>query len=98
MKVREQVTDAATGETSERWIDLPDVVSEADGIALATDRARADARVERTRRLSDSDWTTKSDVPMSDERRAAWLAYRQALRDVPGQTGFPEAINWPAAP
>ena len=36
-------------------------------------------RVERTRRLSESDWMANSDVTMSDE----WKTYRQALRDLP---------------
>lgn len=29
---------------------------------------------------------------------AAWRKYRQALRDVPAQAGFPNSIDWPAAP
>ena len=29
---------------------------------------------------------------------AAWATYRQGLRDVPEQAGFPEDINWPTTP
>ncbi|WP_412841983.1 phage tail assembly chaperone, partial [Cereibacter johrii] len=29
---------------------------------------------------------------------AAWTAYRQALRDVPEQPGFPAEIAWPEPP
>jgi hypothetical protein len=28
----------------------------------------------------------------------AWKTYRQALRDVPAQSGFPTTINWPVKP
>jgi len=30
--------------------------------------------------------------------QAAWATYRQALRDVPQQAGFPSDINWPTTP
>lgn len=35
---------------------------------------------------------------MTDEQRQAWTAYKQALRDIPTQGGFPYAVNWPAMP
>ena len=48
--------------------------------------------------LQQSDWTQLIDVPLTDEQRAAWVTYRQELRDVPNQPGFPEQIIWPVAP
>lgn len=45
--------------------------------------------------LSQSDWTQVLDAPVD---RAAWASYRQALRDLPQQAGFPSVINWPIAP
>jgi hypothetical protein len=53
-------------------------------------------RVDRTLRLQASDWTQGKDIP--DEVSAAWATYRQALRDVPSQAGFPWAVEWPAQP
>jgi hypothetical protein len=35
---------------------------------------------------------------MSAEDQAAWTTYRQALRDVPQQEGFPFTITWPTKP
>lgn len=35
---------------------------------------------------------------LSDEKKAEWSAYRQALLDVPQQAGFPLNITWPVAP
>lgn len=53
-------------------------------------------RAQRTRLLYESDYTQLTDVPLAN--RAAWATYRQALRDVPAQGGFPENITWPTPP
>ena len=53
------------------------------------------ARAERDRLLAACDWTQVQDAPVD---ASAWAAYRQALRDVPAQVGFPEAVEWPVAP
>jgi len=58
----------------------------------------AQARLERNTRISATDWTQLPDAPLTDAERAAWAAYRQALRDVPDQDGFPGAIAWPVEP
>lgn len=52
-------------------------------------------RAERNRRLADSDWTQLPDAPVD---QAAWATYRQELRDVTAQAGFPWEINWPVEP
>lgn len=53
------------------------------------------ARVHRNALLAASDWTQVADAPVN---QAAWATYRQALRDLPDQAGFPTDINWPVAP
>ena len=63
----------------------------ADG---ANDRAAAQVRQERDAKLAGTDWMANSDVTMSD----AWRTYRQALRDVPTQAGFPTDVTWPVEP
>ena len=52
------------------------------------------ARLERTVRLSETDWRASSDLTLSTE----WLNYRKLLRDVPQQSGFPNTITWPNKP
>jgi hypothetical protein len=52
-------------------------------------------RNSRTEKLKDSDWTQLAD---SIADRTAWATYRQALRDVPSQAGFPWTITWPTQP
>jgi hypothetical protein len=49
----------------------------------------------RTQLLKDSDWTQIAD---STADKTAWATYRQALRDITGQAGFPWTITWPDAP
>mgnify|MGYP005992153487 CR=1 FL=1 len=51
-------------------------------------------RSERDSLLAATDWTANSDVTMSDAMRE----YRQALRDVPAQAGFPDDVTWPVKP
>lgn len=53
------------------------------------------ARLVRGYLLAASDWTQVADAPVD---AAAWAAYRQALRDVPQQAGFPDNITWPEEP
>ena len=55
----------------------------------------ASQRAYRNTLLSDSDWTQVLDAPVD---QTAWAAYRQALRDVTAQEGFPWAIEWPVKP
>jgi hypothetical protein len=52
-------------------------------------------RQQRGEKLKDSDWTQVADAPVD---KAAWAVYRQALRDVTTQAGFPWTIEWPTQP
>jgi len=54
-----------------------------------------EARTQRDALLSQSDWTQVPDAPVDQQ---AWAEYRQALRDVPQQAGFPTEITWPQKP
>ena len=63
----------------------------ADG---ANDRVAAQVREERDAKLAECDWRASSDVTLS----TAWRDYRQTLRDVPTQAGFPNSITWPTEP
>lgn len=67
-------------------------------ISAAPIRAAAEARDERGRLLAASDWTQAGDAPLDAAARLAWATYRQALRDVTKQAGFPLEIDWPVAP
>jgi len=62
---------------------------------IATAAQATFVRQQRTEKIKDSDWTQLPDAPAD---KVAWAAYRQALRDVTAQTGFPWAIDWPTQP
>lgn len=68
---------------------------EAEYAAGADDRAAAAIRTERDAKLTSCDWTQVIDAPVD---QAAWAVYRQALRDIPDQEGFPNEIEWPIEP
>lgn len=53
-------------------------------------------RVQRDYLLSSSDWSQLPDVP--EAIREPWAVYRQALRDIPQQEGFPYTVEWPQKP
>lgn len=53
------------------------------------------ARENRNQRLRDTDWTQTPDCTVDKQ---AWATYRQALRDLPTQPGFPDNIVWPVPP
>ena len=52
-------------------------------------------RTNRNKLLADSDWTQVADAPVD---KAAWATYRQELRDITEQDGFPVSANFPTAP
>jgi hypothetical protein len=52
-------------------------------------------RNQRTQMLKDSDWTQIAD---STADKTAWATYRQQLRDITTQAGFPWTVTWPDAP
>lgn len=60
---------------------------------LDADAAKS-VRTQRDTKLAETDWTGMSDVTMAAEM----AAYRQALRDITGQDGFPHTVAWPAKP
>lgn len=60
-----------------------------------TEQLAEQARSKRDALLSACDWTQVADAPVDKE---AWASYRQALRDVSDQDGFPENVIWPIKP
>jgi hypothetical protein len=55
-------------------------------------------RTERNRRLAASDWTQLVDSHLSQEKKDAWAAYRQELRDLPDEVTDPTQVEWPLDP
>lgn len=55
-------------------------------------------RTQRDKLLAETDWTQTLDAPIDAASRDAYRVYRQALRDVPEQEGFPANVVWPELP
>jgi hypothetical protein len=62
---------------------------------IPDDEKAGQVRSQRTDKLKDSDWTQVADAPVD---QAAWATYRQALRDITAQPGFPWTVTWPTQP
>jgi hypothetical protein len=55
-------------------------------------------RTQRDTKLAESDWRVIKALESNVPQDFAWAAYRQALRDITSQAGFPWEITWPDAP
>ena len=95
-----------------RWVhtpaDSPDNVAPKDAdvgdIAIYLTDAEYDtvlaasARQKRDRLIATTDYLVTPDYPIESDRLAKVKIYRQALRDIPEQSGFPRTITWPEKP
>ena len=81
-------------DTTEDGVTTTKAEHEAAYQALVDAEAAERVRADRDSRLSETDWRACSDLTLSTE----WTNYRQALRDVPAQDGFPHAVTWPDEP
>ena len=58
----------------------------------------SDVRGKRNTLLASSDWTQLPNGPLTSEQQIAWATYRQQLRDVTAQPGYPTNVVWPTPP
>jgi endo-1,4-beta-mannosidase len=79
-----------------KWMLTNTVVEKtSEQIAVDTANKAAQVRAERNKKLTATDWTQLAD---STADKAVWAEYRQALRDITAQAGFPWTIDWPVQP
>lgn len=94
-QVLEESTPAFDAE-AQRWTQVWRTCElTADEMQQRNDAKAAEVRAQRNAKLSITDWTQVADAPVD---KAVWAAYRQALRDVTAQQGFPWEIDWPKQP
>jgi hypothetical protein len=72
---------------------LDGVVVDAE-VAPSAPKTEEQIRSKRNSLIASTDWWAASDLTMTAEQ----TAYRQALRDVPDQSGFPTNVTWPTNP
>jgi hypothetical protein len=71
--------------TTKQWVDNANL-------------AIADVSQKRQKLLYASDWTQIPNNPLTTAQQEAWANYRQELRDIPSQSGYPYNVVWPVAP
>jgi hypothetical protein len=62
------------------------------------DEAEGRIRQKRDHLLQGCDWVVTKSSELGTPVPAAWLQYRQDLRDLPSQAGFPYSVEWPTLP
>jgi hypothetical protein len=70
----------------------------AEEITQRNDTQAAQVRAQRDTKLAETDWIVTKNLELNANIPGAWEVYRQALRDVPTQAGFPWTITWPVQP
>lgn len=87
----ERIAVLQDNEWVEEWIETP---ASSEQIKERTTACIKDIREKRNRYLLDSDWTQLPDALVNTKE---WALYRQKLRDLTLQEGFPWEIIWPEA-
>lgn len=85
------ISDAADAQPGETVVDVIPA-------SLLSTLLAGEMRRQRDALIASCDWTQMPDAPLPAATKALWAAYRQALREVPEQAGFPTMISWPVAP
>jgi hypothetical protein len=93
--VAEGVPELVDGQWMQVWLVTDASASEVE--QRTSDQAEY-VRNKRNELISQCDWTQLNDAPINSLQRADWVDYRQALRDVPQQSGFPWEVVWPTTP
>ena len=110
--VRNGVTQDANGNWVEAWVErdmFADFVNdegvtvtkaeqEAEYTARKAEEKATAIRTERDAKLAESDWMVIKAAETGVALATEWATYRQALRDVTAQTGFPNEVTWPTKP
>ena len=80
------------------YTDTGFIIPESESDEISPELNWAQIREVRISLLADSDWRILPDIPLSDEKRAEWYTYRQALRDLPANTSDPANPTYPVPP
>lgn len=79
------------------WSGLGVAFSQAEYVP-SMDELKSRAVAKRDKLLSECDYYVLPDYPSTEEDLVVVKAYRQALRDITAQVGFPSVIDWPTKP
>lgn len=87
---KEKIYDGTLNRYVEIEVDIQDNPNDSNN-------KKKNKRNKRNMLLDQSDWALASDSPLTDEQKAEATTYRQALRNLPAQEGFPN-VSFPTKP
>lgn len=87
-----RLTDGAFEQVEGAWV-LPYVVEQ-----QPLEQAERNIRSRRDGLLQETDWIVIKSYERGENIPAVWELYRQALRDITAQAGFPYEVTWPTKP
>lgn len=92
----QKVVEGTPGLENNVWIQtwVVQQLTQEETQAITTEK-QIEIRKLRNDLLKDSDWTQVLDAPINKDE---WATYRQQLRDIPLQQGFPFSVVWPTEP
>jgi len=91
--------DGVEQDAQGRWLWKWSISEMDDETKAAKDAEAAKAvRADRDRRLAECDWVVIKNLELNQNIPGVWEVYRQGLRDLPAQAGFPHDITWPSKP
>lgn len=91
--------DGVEQDAQGRWLWKWSISEMGDEAKAAKDAEQAkNIRSDRDRRLAECDWVVIKNLELNQNIPGVWEVYRQGLRDVPAQAGFPYDITWPSKP
>ena len=85
--------------SGDSWVEQwTEVDATAEEITARTQNQELSVRQIRNAKLKQCDWTQLTDSPLDADGKNAWALYRETLRMVPEQSGFPWTVVWPPEP
>jgi hypothetical protein len=91
--------DGVEQDAQGRWLWKWSISEMDDETKAAKDAEQAKAvRATRDGKLAECDWVVIKNLELNQNIPGVWEVYRQGLRDVPAQAGFPHDITWPEKP
>lgn len=97
--VTQNLTEGRAVFVEGEWVQVWDVVeAPAEEVQQRTDDQAQYVRKERNRLLKDTDWVVITAYEQNQSTPEVWAVYRQQLRDIPEQEGFPFNVTWPTQP
>ena len=93
-----QIHNVKTGETIVREMNDEEYAVWQSEQSDRDDQQIKNVRAKRDQKLAECDWRVIKAIESNQPQDFQWASYRQALRDVPSQAGFPWEVIWHQEP